>query len=189
MRIVPGSLLLLVLAGSFSLAQSARQEQPPQPDPDACKFTVKGEPTHPTIIGPDDIVPLVYVVEQPDSPIEIESIDLTGTWVNVANGELWHKDCARYTVRNRSDRAINGTWLELGINGFGGSGAFGPRKGSPLEPGGTLKIEGCKTGGHTGGVSGDRTRLLVLVTSVEFAGCTYKPSVRIPRSLGIAYVR
>jgi len=41
-------------------------------------FTVQGEPSHATVVGPEDILPIVYVVEQPDSPIEIVSVDLQG---------------------------------------------------------------------------------------------------------------
>jgi len=48
-------------------------------------FTVQGEPAQPTVKGPEDIVPLVYVVEQPDSPIEVVSADLTGTWLSVSH--------------------------------------------------------------------------------------------------------
>jgi hypothetical protein len=52
---------------------------------ESCGFTVQGEPAQPTVQGPDDIAPLVYFVEQPDSPIEVVSVDLTGMWLSVAN--------------------------------------------------------------------------------------------------------
>jgi len=35
--------------------------------------------------GPDELLPLVYVVEQPDSPIEVVSVDLTGTWLSISH--------------------------------------------------------------------------------------------------------
>jgi len=189
MRILVGSLTLLLVAVGLTLARAGGHQPPPQPDPGDCRFTVHGEPVHPAITAPDEIVPLVYVVEQPDSPIEIVSVDLTGMQVNLANEELTHKDCVHYTVRNRSDRSIEGAWIELGFNGIGGSGAFGPPLGSPLASGASVDIKACNTGGHVSGVPGDRVRLLVSVSLVKFAGCAYKPSIRIPRSLGIPFVR
>src|SRR6266436_5724406 len=65
---------LLLLMGSFGLAQQQ------QHDDDACKFSVQGDPVHATVTGPEDILPLVYVIEQPDSPVEVVSVDLEGMW-------------------------------------------------------------------------------------------------------------
>jgi len=182
MRILFSSLGLLLIATTLSFAQP---QQPPPPDLDACAFTVHGEPTRATVTGPGDIVPLVHVVEQPDSPIEVLSVDLTGMWLSVANGELAHNNCARYTLRNRSDRAIERTSVELQISPGGSYGVFSPSGGTSLAPGGTTEIKACNGGGHASGVHGDRVRLLVSVRSVEFENCTYLPSLRIPRSLGV----
>jgi hypothetical protein len=55
-------LLLLIVSFGFGLARQ------PQQNSNSCGFAVQGEPAQPTVKGPDDIVPLVYVVEQPDSP-------------------------------------------------------------------------------------------------------------------------
>jgi hypothetical protein len=57
--------------------------------------------------GPDDIVPLLYVVEQPDSPIEVVSVDLTGMWLSVSHQQHTERDCAKYRIRNRSDRNVH----------------------------------------------------------------------------------
>ncbi len=65
---------LVLQTGSFGAAQQQQQH-----DSDACRFT--GEPSHATVAGPADISPLVYVVEQPDSPIEIVSVGLQGMWL------------------------------------------------------------------------------------------------------------
>src|SRR5215470_1929655 len=108
MRIVIGAVSLLLLMGGFGISQEKRQ-----PDTATCGFAVQGELTRATVVGPDDLVPLVYVVEQPDSPIEIASVDLTGMWLSVANEKkTWH-DCAQYKVHNRSDRVIQRFGIEL----------------------------------------------------------------------------
>ena len=63
---------LFAVVGLASLALGV----PPthqQPEPaDSCHFAVSQETTKPTITGPErDITPLVYIVDQPDSPVEI----------------------------------------------------------------------------------------------------------------------
>jgi hypothetical protein len=68
MRTTIGFLGLLILTGCLGMAQQ-------QPDnSDACKFNVRGDPVHATVTGPEDIVKLVHIIDQPDSPIEIVSV-------------------------------------------------------------------------------------------------------------------
>ena len=100
MKIMLTFLGLLLLMVTFGVA---RQQQH---GTESCGFAVQGEPAHPTVTGPNDILPLVYVVEQPDSPIEVVSVDLTGMWLSVANDRHTERDCATYKVRNRSDRPV-----------------------------------------------------------------------------------
>lgn len=179
MRIIVGFLGLLLLMAGFGIAQQQHH------DSDACGFTVQSEPIHPTVAGPDDIVPLVYVVEQPDSPVEIVSVDLEGMWLSVSNEQhTEQKNCAKYKVRNRSDRAIQGIDIEFLISGGGGAAGFRARSSSPLAPGQTVDIGSCGGGGH-GGAPGNNLRLLVSVHSVDFGECLYRASLRIPRSLGV----
>jgi len=134
MKTIIGILGPLLVIGSFGVAQQQ------QHDSDACGFTVQGQSRHATVAGPDEIVPLVYVVEQPDSPIEIVSVDLQGMWLSVSNEQHTEQDCAKYRVHNRSDRVIqqfNVVLLVGGINDGGGSGAHSS---SPLAPGQTVEI-------------------------------------------------
>jgi hypothetical protein len=178
MRMIICFLGLLLLMGSFGIAQQQ------QHDSDACRFTVQGEPSHATVAGPEDILPLVYVVEQPDSPIEIVSVDLQGMWLSVSGEQHTERNCGQYKVRNRSDRIIERFDVELLVGGTGGAGGYGAVSSSALSPGQTVEIKGCGGGGH-GGAPGNHVRLLVSVHSVDFGGCSYRPSLRIPRSLGV----
>jgi hypothetical protein len=50
------SALLLLIVG-FALARQGKTSS------NSCGFAVRGEPAQPTVRGPDDIVPLVHVVE------------------------------------------------------------------------------------------------------------------------------
>jgi hypothetical protein len=169
---------LLLLMGGFGITQQQ------QPDNDACKFTVQGDPVHATVTGPEDVMPLVYVVEHPDSPVEIVSVDLEGMWLSVSGEQHSERDCAKYKVHNRSDRVIQRFETMLIVGGRGGAGGAGAISASPLAPGQTTEIKTCNEGGR-GGAPGNRVRVLIGASSVVFGDCFYRPSVRIPRSLGV----
>ena len=101
MKIMLTFLGLLLLMVSFGVA---RQQQHTS---ESCDFAVQGEPAQPTVQGPDDIVPLVYVVDQPDSPIEVVSVDLTGMWLSVANEQTTASyTSARANTGERRAKAI-----------------------------------------------------------------------------------
>jgi hypothetical protein len=171
-----GLLLLMVTFGA------ARQ---PQYGSESCGFAMQGEPVQPTVQGPDDIVSLVYVVEQPDSPIEVVSVDLTGTWLSVANEQATVRDCAKYQIRNRSDRTVQKSEIRLMLSTSGGAGSsFGALNSSALAPGQTVEVKFCNDGTH-GSAKDNYVRLLVYVHSADLGECFYRPSVRIPRSLGV----
>ena len=176
--------ILITLLGFFLLTFTLGVARPEQHASNSCGFTVQGEPAHPTVTGPDDILPLVYVVEQPDSPIEVVSVDLSGMWLSVANEQHTERDCATYKVRNRSDRPVQTFEVQVSVSVFTGGGGFGTHPSSPVAPGQTVEIKSCGGGGH-GGAPGNHVRLLVSVQSVDFGDCFYRPSMRIPRSLGV----
>jgi len=170
-----GILLLLVTFGVVRRQLFASE---------SCGFVLQGEPGHPTLAGPDGILPIVYVVEQPDSPIEIVSVDLTGTWLSVVNEQHTERECAVYKVRNRSDRLAQAFNVELWVSTLRGRGGFRTDSSSPLAPGQTVEIKSCGSGGN-GGAPGNKVRLIVSVQSVDFGNCFYRPSVRIPSNLGV----
>ena len=181
MRTTIGFLGLLILTGCLGMAQQ-------QPDNSgACKFNVRGDPVYATMTGPEDIVKLAHVVEQPDSPIEIVSVDLEGMWLSVSREQHAERDCAQYKVRNRSDRTVEHFDVELMVGGTGGAGGAGANSLTPLAPGQTVEIRACGGGGH-GGAPGNHVRVLVSVHLVDFGGCLYRPSLRIPRTLGVTPV-
>jgi hypothetical protein len=118
MRLLLGLFCILLLAfGAGSFAEQQTQ-------PSACGFTVQASSTRPKIDGPPDMVPLVYVIDQPDSPIEIQLINLDGSWLSVSGERYTERTCVHYQVRNRSDRVIQHVELLLAYNGRGGAGAF-----------------------------------------------------------------
>ena len=181
MRVILAWLASLLLTCTFGAAQQQNSD-------DSCGFVLAGDPSHPTVNGPNDVVPLVYVVEQPDSPLEVVSVDLEGMWLSISNGQHTEQNCAKYTIRNRSNRTVQrfSVMLRLSTSGGAGGGA-GTTSSSPLAPGQTVDItSSCGVKGN-GSAKNNYVRLLVYVDSVDFGDCFYKPSLRLPHSLRIIW--
>ena len=185
--------LLLSFAGISLLVLNAPAATQQPEDRNACNFKVSESATKPSIIGPDDVVAMTYVVEQPDSPVEILTIDFKDSFVSVANERFTEK--LRYTVkvRNRSDQPIRSFDITVLVTptgaGFGSSGAgvgaVGLSTGRSLAPGQEMEIvQGG--GGGTGGAPDNAVRILVSVDGVALGNCSYIPSRRYPNHLGVS---
>ena len=170
------AIALLVLGAALSAQQKTE---------DGCNFALSGTPVKPNITGPEEILAMAHVVDQPDSPVEIVSADFTGSFVAISNEQFTERlDCS-IKVRNRSDRAVRSfnaitgfTPGGVGIPAFSGFGATSDQpQGRSLIPGEELEIKACGGGGN-GGAPGNRVRLLVAVENVALNGCLYIPSRR-----------
>lgn len=176
--------LFLALVGVASLALTVPSKLH-QPDRlESCHFTVSGETTKPVITGSDDITPLVYVVEQPDSPVEIVSVDLTGYVLSVDHARFTFRDCSTIKVRNRSDQPVNGLEVMdlISSHGFGVGPGFSSLHGPHIAPGQETEIKLCG-GGGTGDAPGNHVRIFAFVEKVGINNCVYLPSKRIPYEL------
>ena len=174
-------LALLLLVMSLGVGQARKVQQ----NSTSCGFAMQGESVEPTIKGPDELVPLVYVVEQPDSPIEVVSVDLTGMWLSISHERTTEHFCTKYQVRNRSDRTVQKFEIMLELSTIGGAGGgSGTLSSSGLPPGQAADVESCGGGGN-GSAKDNYVRLLVYVDKVDFEDCHYKPSLRLPRSLRV----
>lgn len=182
MRITLTFLASLLLASNFGRAQQQNSDE-------SCGFVLEEDTTHPTIKGPDDIVPLVYVVEQPDSPVEVLSVDLDEMSLSISNEQHTERDCLKYTIRNRGNRIVQKftVMFYLSTAGAGAVGTGTPSS-SPLAPGQTVEITNSCGANGSGGAPNNYVRLLVYVYSVDFGDCYYKPSIRVPRSLNITFL-
>ena len=174
-------LALLLLLMSFGVGQARKAQQ----NSTSCGFAVQGELVEPAIKGPDELVPLVYVVEQPDSPIQVVSVDLTGMWLSISHEQHTERHCAKYRVRNRSDRIVQQFEIMLMLSTIGGAGGgSGTLSSSALPPGQAVGVESCGGGGN-GSAKDNYVRLLIYVEKADFEDCHYKPSLRIPRDLRV----
>ncbi len=76
--LVPCLGALFLAAGSSPRPhQSERNQQP--------RFSTSGSIVKPSITGPEGVTPLVHVVEQPDSPLEILAIDFKDSFLSIVN--------------------------------------------------------------------------------------------------------
>jgi hypothetical protein len=98
----------------------------------SCGFTVSGAVAKTTISGPDEIVSLVHIVEQPDSPVEIVGIDFKDSWVSAANERETHRLRCTLKIRNRSDQSIRKVGIRIRVGTADGGGGWefvGPQTG------------------------------------------------------------
>lgn len=175
--------LSLALLGASLLAAN---EQPAEPT--TCEFSLQGEPAEPAITGPDNIVPLVYVVPQPDSPAEIVSVDFTGSFLDIEAGSYRWEPRAVIQVQNRSDQSIEDLVLSVAVATRGGGTSdvvFLPHKLSAgLLPGRDLTLSLGGSIAH-GVARDDRVHILLSIHWVDFDGCRYIPSQRYPGNLEV----
>lgn len=175
MKLVLTFCSLILLAAHFATVKER------ETDTDSCNFNVEKNSVKTSVTEPDKFTSLVYIVEQPDSPLELVSVDLSDMKIWIIDDRYEWSNCARIRVRNRSERTIQRLSLDLEFNVGGGFGAVGH---SALPSGQTTDIDACNGGGH-GRPTPAPLKFLISVEKVEFAGCVYRPSMRIPHSLGV----
>jgi hypothetical protein len=182
--------LLLCAVGVFLLALSAASANQQTENPDACRFKILGpsdSTTKVAVTGPEDIVAMTHVVEQPDSPVEILAIDFKDSFISVVNEHFTHQLNCTAKIYNRSDQPIRGVGITLLVGtetgGPSGAGMMSPVQGPSLAPGHQLEISACG-GNGAGGAPNNHVRVLVFVNNVATNDCSYYPSQRYPRPFG-----
>ncbi len=181
--------ILLYCAGISLLALGAPTAIQPPEDRDACHFTVSESTSKPSITGPEDVVAMVHVIEQPDSPIEILAMDFKDSFVSVAHERMTEQLRCTAKIRNRGDQVIRGFDIEVLLASVEG-GAVGtgfverPSRRESLAPGQEMEIQGCG-GSGSGGAPNNLVHLLVFVRAIDTEGCSYFPSKRVSHQLGV----
>jgi hypothetical protein len=173
-----GAAIVLLLA--LGAALSGQQKTV-----NGCDFNLSGDRVAPNITGPEEVVGITHVVDQPDSPIKIVAANFGNSFVSVSNEQFTQQLDCTLRMRNQSDRAVHGfstitTVMAGDVRPYVGSG-FGVDsdlpQGRSLMPGAELEIKACGGRGD-GGAPGNRVRLLVAIGSVSLDGCLYVPSRR-----------
>ena len=177
-------LVLYALAILF-LAINAPPTNQNSANSDACKFELSTSSGQPSITGPDNIVPLIHIVDQPDSPVEITAIDFTEAYLSVYNERFMEQLRCRIKVRNRSDMTIRDVSVSISLSDRGASLRGGTQLGVTLAPGEEREVQACGRGTGRGSAKANRVLIAVAVSGVAFDSCDYLPSARIPRHLSL----
>lgn len=175
----------LVACAAAALVVVAPAFSPQQISENKCDFNLPGTHVQPNITGPAEILGIIHVVDQPDSPVEIVSADFKGSFVSVSNEQFTEELNCSIKLWNRSDRVVRSfdTIAGLASGGIGIAALTGfaatPNlpDGRSLMPGAELEIKGCGGRGN-GGAPNNRVRLIVGIEAVSFDGCIYVPSRR-----------
>jgi hypothetical protein len=180
--------LLLCSVGVLLFALSAATATQAPEDQDSCRFKVSESTTKPSITGPEDMVAMTYVIEQPDSPVEILAVDFKNSFLSVAHEHVTDELRCVAKIRNRSDQSIRGVDISVLVASGGSAGGSGlvrrPGNWSGLAPGQEVEIQGCGSRG-TGGTHDNLVHVLVFVSRVDTGDCSYLPSRRYPHALRV----
>jgi hypothetical protein len=161
----------LMLAAIVTAAVVGRAE----PD-DGCTFTLSGE-SPPELITGSGTAGRAWIMAQPDSPLAIRRVDLTGLKVIGVTGSFTRSGRHVVEVKNVSDAVITDARVSVYVGFSPGSGiASGTRVGRALQPGEHIVLD-WKSGSGRGSVGADdETSVVARVTEVTTPGCTYRPS-------------
>lgn len=156
---------------------------------DSCSFTVQPSNIEPLLAGPDEVLSILHVIQQPDSPIQITSVNCEGTSLWMSNGAYsWEPQC-EVGVRNKSDSQVKNFETVVFLVDDGGSMGFSMELARyhtvGLAPNQEFKLAG-KTGRGHGGARNNRVRMVVGVDWVQMDACRYYPSMRLPAKVGLA---
>src|SRR5690606_34601667 len=131
----------------------------------------------PEVVGNNDAANRALVMTQPDSPLRILRVDLSG--IDVKGGPGWFTRSGRHAidVLNVSEQVIVEASVSVHV-GFSSKGGIrsGMKLRRSLKPGEHARIE-WSSGSGRGSIGSDAEPLvIVLVEEVETADCTYRPS-------------
>lgn len=178
MKALLGFLLVFLVAP----AQAQDSDAPTS----ACKFRLReASVSAARIMGPEEIVRIASVLEQPNSPLEILSVDYTGSWFTAMSDSVTHRHCVTIRIRNRSDQRIEGFQV---FAGFSSPDHPDAREGfvekRNIGAGREYELSSCGGGGVLRGES-IKPRYAAGVESVSFNDCTYYPSKTDKKSEGL----
>ena len=145
--------------------------------PPACAFAIAPGRVSPEIIAATPVKERALVMAQPDSPLAIVRLDLSGVALRVAGG--WFNTRGRHAidVKNVSDQTITDArvMVRVGTGPASGTGT-GFKMDGPLHPGEETRIEWASGPGSGASGTDALVSVVALVELVRTAACTYKPS-------------
>jgi len=164
---LPGVIVAAFFAGVAATAEAQLAD---------CGFTVQPHNVSVTPTGPADLTSRARIVPQPDSPIVITRVDFTGSTLDVSPGYFRWQPAYSLELLNVSDRPISTaqTFVYVRSSTLSGVGN-GWKLERTLAPGARAEIKATGGAGR-GGFKGDDVFVDIVIESVTFEGCVYRPS-------------
>jgi hypothetical protein len=143
-----------------------------------CAFELVQRVGQAEVLGSPELVSRTRVLEQPDSPVAILRVDVSNLKLNLAGPAHDHDGEFRIQVQNVSNRVINSATVMLRYWIGRGGGGSGPAWRQPLAPRAVVWLSAKSRGsGVRPGAELERDlEFRLVVESVEFGGCVYKPA-------------
>lgn len=153
--------------------------------PSGCTFQIAPRTPSPEILAAPFMKERAMVMAQPDSPLAILSVDLTGLTLNVSGGSFDRSGQHAMDVKNVSDQVLTDAEVRVHVGSGPASGVgSGFKVGRPLHPGEQTRIEWKSGDGRGYSGTDDAVSVVAMVDLVKSAGCTYKPSQAWPTRPG-----
>jgi hypothetical protein len=179
MRAMIAAMSFAVAAGgAVNVGQTVTADRP-----SGCNFAISPLVTPPQIVGENDAARRAWVMAQPDSPLRILRVDLSG--IDVTAGPGWFTRSGRHVmdVQNVTDEVITRAEVMVKVAFAEGSGVgSGTKLDRPLKPGEWARLEWKSGSGRGNHGSAGEVSVVALVQEVETAACTYRPSQAWPTS-------
>jgi hypothetical protein len=128
------------------------------------------------------------IMVQPDSPLPILRVDLSGPVLSTAAGSFERSGQHVVDVKNVSDRVLTDAEVSVHVGSSYASGiSSGVKLGRSLRPGERTRLSWKSGAGRGQGETDDPVSVTVMVGVVKSAGCTYKPSQSWPMPADTRY--
>ena len=146
----------------------------------ACEVpVVRPNSDTPRVTGPEEITSRVRILRQPDSPISVLAVDFSRARLTLAPGYFDWLGPYTLEIANASDRSLRDIRAVVHVRSENLSGVgSGVRLEQVLAPGARMLLAGMGNGRGT--FHGEDVTIDVVVESVRWEGCEYRPSQTIP---------
>ena len=170
------ALLLSILCAASVAAVTPDRTAAPEPT-SGCTFAISPPISAAVVAGDNDAARRASVMAQPDSPLRILGVDLSGLVLNAGYESFTRHGRHVMDVQNVSDEVISEARVMVKVGFSSGSGVgSGTKLRRSLKPGERARIE-WSAGTGRGTDNTDREAFVVaLVEEVQTADCTYRPS-------------
>lgn len=142
-----------------------------------CTFEIAPAVQAPEVAGDNEAARRALVMNQPDSPLRIVRIDVSGVDLKTVAGSFTRSGRYVLDVQNASDQPIVEARVMVKVGFSSGSGVgSGMKLRRSLQPGEHARIEWTGGSGRGSIASDVEAFITALVEEVETADCTYRPS-------------